>query len=220
MMNRYLQITSVILIMLLSTCASKNARQEKEASLFAGYTEKSEEKYSEYLVDTKRYTSDGIIYHEKYKKYLITIASQISEKNPGYGRDLARGSIGFYYDRKSIDKNKLYIGFDVISTEKIERDPSLSAEVEFAKRAVSYLRRDLKIFVSAIYPFKTVLDEKNILGLVVGWRWKTSSGEESFSIWIPKNDLVKYEESRLTFEELVERATITNSSGKIIKLPI
>jgi hypothetical protein len=44
-------------------------------------------------------------------------------------------------------------------------------------------------------------------------------GTEFINIWINKGDVFRYEEGRLTPNELLGRSIFTNTSGKIIRTP-
>ena len=201
------RIFAVIFIIIFTTCASKSSREERILNS-AG----EENKYESYLVDAEQYTTGGVKYHRKYHKYLIGIAAVITEEKD---LNISKGSIGFYYDKKKDIKDELYLGVDVnVSNEYT--DPGTS----YSEVAVAQLRRHLKEILYVVYSCRTVFSEEEIVGIVVGIRWERDNVSESANIWIDEGDVIRFEEKKLTFNELLHRNTITDTNDKIIKLSI
>ncbi len=206
---------TVLTIVSLSTCGSKAVVKEtktvKKIEIKKITDEKKAQKidYGSFLVDVNRYTTNGAIYHKKYYNYLIEIAKIFIKKRK---LDIAKGSIGFYYDRKSEFKNRLYLGIDII-TGIHDSNPYYEVALDLLKRYMAHISE-------TIARFDIILREREIIGLVVGLRWKNNYREEQVNIWVSESDLYKYNKKLLTFDELIQKCTITNTFGNIIKLPI
>lgn len=200
-----MRIAALICIIILTTCASKHSREEHILD-----NSGEDSNYQSYLADESEYTTDGIRYHKKYYKHLIGLATVFTEEKK---LDIVKKSIGFYYDKKRDNKNELYLGLDLIV---VNEYPYTS----YNEAAVTFLRRYLCDVIYTVYSCRTVFEEDEIIGIVVGFKWERDNKNESVNIWIYKKDVLLFEEKRLTFEELIYRNFITNSEGKIIKLPI
>jgi len=196
-------------ISLLFTCGSTPTRESREKDILKNYDEGKKTAYSDLLVDEIRYTTSGGVYHRKYYRHLIGIAGDISENKK---LKVSKGSIGFYYDRKSKNRDSLYLGLD------IESGKEMTAEYE--RSAIELLNEYLRDVISTIYSCKSIFDEKDIVGMVVGIKWTRNGSAEMVNIWIDKRDVLKYEDSMLTFDELLMRNTVTNTEGKIFRLPL
>jgi hypothetical protein len=181
----------------------------REERILDNYSESKKEQYAELLVPLERYTTGGGAYQQKYHKYLIAIAGDIIEQA---GLKVSKGSIGFYYDRKSNDKTRLYLGLDIDTGETSER--------EYAAAAVNFIRRDMRRLLHSINSCRSVFHEKEIAGMVVGWKWKARGFNEQVNIWILKEDVISFEKNTLTFDGLFQRSTVTNTDGKIIRLKL
>ena len=62
--------------------------------------------------------------------------------------------------------------------------------------------------------------EKEIVGMVMGLNWTIKGSKETVNIWIDEKDALHFEQKKLTIDELIDRNFITNTHGKIIRLPI
>ena len=188
-------------------CAAVDAR--KEGDILKRYSEESREKYGSLLVDVSKYTTNGVRYHEKYRKLLIGLAGEIIE-----GRNLAivPGSIGFYFDKKSEQKESLYLGLDIDAG---------GSQTESYSGVVAYLvKHNLREIIQTVRSCVSIFSENEVVGMVVGWRWTSGSSQEQVNIWMNKDDLLKYEDRKLTFEERVLRSVVTNTAGKIIRVQL
>ena len=202
----------LITILILATCASNPAKKEsrtgmnsRETALLNEYSEERKEKYADYIVDIGKYTTNGAEYQKKYYKYLVGIAGDIIE-NRKLG--IVRGSIGFYYDKKSQEKGRLFLGLDI--------DTGRYSENDYSEAALKLLKEFTAGIIETINACNTIFDEKEIIGMVIGFRWKSGKGEDQVNIWINEADVIRFEKKVLTFDELIQRSTITDTSGKII----
>lgn len=198
----------VLLFLLLSTCASMNER-EKAILHFSG---DSIGRYEGYLVRIDQYTTNGAQYHQKYYNHLIGIARVIMEEKK---LPVVKNSIGFYFDKRENVKEKLYLGIDV--------RPAPDAALEnysYEGKSAAYLKRHLGDIMRVLQSCDTIFTEKEIVGIVIGFKWDGTARPEMISLWIDKTDALRYENGRLTLSELIVRNTITNTDGKIIRLAL
>ncbi len=204
--KKYIVFLLNLAVLLFATCASTTEREQK---ILNYYTDNNKEKYADLLVDTSRYTTSATEYHNKFSRYLIGIAGDIVEK-----KNLAveKGSVGFYYDKKSGDRNKLYLGLDINTKGNFDQP--------FENVAVSLIRRNLRDVVQTINSCRSIFSEDQIVGMVIGWIWASKGGREHVSVWILKDDFIKFEDALITFDELVQRSFVTNTAGRVIKLPL
>ena len=204
-------INAILLIAMfpLFTCASTTIRQERENVILKNFTEEKKVKYSEILVNPEKYTTEGLKYQDKYYKYLIGIAGEITESKK---LAIAKGSIGFYFDKRSGNKNNLFLGLDI--------ETGLNFSEEYHVSAVKILKKNLKHVLETLNSCKTIFDEDIVVGMVIGWKWKNGGDQEYMNVWIGKKDVLRFEEASLTLEELIQRSFITNTTGKIIRLPL
>jgi hypothetical protein len=193
-------------VFIFATCGST---AEREQNILNQYSERNNEKYADLLVDTLRYTTSGAEYHKKFYRYLIGIAGDIVEK-----KNLAveKGSLGFYYDKKSGDRDKLYLGLDL--------DTKSTFEQPFDTVAVSLVRKNLKDVIQTINSCRSIFSESGIVGMVIGWVWTSKGAREHVSVWIYKEDFIRFEDGMITFDELLLRSTVTNTIGRVFKLPL
>ena len=168
--------------------------------------------YDTYLVKIKQYTTNGVHYHKKYHKHLIGIARIIMNEKR---LSIAKNSIGFYFDTKESAKNRLYLGLDINIPHRSNFD-----NTPYSKIAIALLKENITNILHTIHSCRSIFTEKEIVGMVIGLLWKTKGSEELLSIWIDKRDVLRYEENKLTLNELILRNPITNNEGKIIRLPI
>ena len=191
----------------LATCATTPIDNTREEKILEHVTGEKQKMYDNLLVPLGQYTTMGGEFQKKYYKHLIGVAGEITEKKT---LKIIPGSIGFYYDKKSGDKNKLYFGLDIHSEKKYV--PSLTTN------SLKLLRKDVGIVIRTLHSCKSIFLEKEIVGMVMGWKWYRDYGDDFISIWIDKDDVSRYEKQELTLDEVLERSTITNSEGKVIRL--
>lgn len=200
-------ITGFIITLTISSCAAMQTSKEKE--IINLYSEERGEKYADLLVDITEYQTNGAIYQEKYHKLLIGLATEFIEKK---NIKIAKKSLGFYFDTKSGEKNKLFLGFD-IDAGKLSNESYVSA----AKKLVNENTRDI---IDTIHSCRSIFDEDEIVGMVIGWKWSRNGSSEQVNVWISHKDVIKFIDMELSFKELVQRSIVTDTLGKIIRLPI
>lgn len=188
-----------------SSCLSQELRRE-EAIL--QHSAASGEKYADLLVDMQRYTTAGREYHQKYRRHLLGIAAAVVES-----RKLAveKGSVGFYFDKKSNETDKLFLGLDIATNAE-------SAE-PYGATALRLMRGTIGDIIATVHSCRSIFDEKQIEGMVIGWKWKSGGSPESVTVWIPKRYLLRFEEGKKTLGELLQMSTVTNTQGRVIRLP-
>jgi hypothetical protein len=200
----------------LSTCASspitnggnaEERRVEREKIILEGYSDEKGDKYASLLVDPERYTTNGAEYQKKYYRHIIGIAAEIVEKKK---MTIETGSMGFYYDRKSADRDKLYLGLDLVMGEVANRD--------YAQVAQGLIDTNLKLIMETMNSCKTLFLEDQIVGMVIGFKWTAAGEARQINVWMLEDEVMRYENSRITFDELVHRSTLTNTEGKVIML--
>jgi hypothetical protein len=193
-------------LVVVSQSCSANKRED---DLVRRYSEATQVSYAHLLVDVARYTTNGAFYHEKYRRLLIGLAGELVE-----GRELSivPGSIGFYFDKNSREQSNLYLGLDI--------DAGASARESYNEAASYFMRRGLREIIQVVRACSSVFAEKEVVGMVIGWRWTSRGLQEQINIWMNEDDVLRFEEKRLTYEELVQRSVITNTEGKIIRVPV
>jgi hypothetical protein len=208
-LRSFLKPAALMVVCLLSTCGSTSSDSVREETILSHATRERTDKYAVLLVDPSQYTTRGGDFQKTYYKHLIGIAGEITEKRK---LTIVPGSIGFYYDKKSGDRNKLYLGMDI--------DSGRTYPGSLTVNAMKLLRKDVAIVVHTMNSCRTIFGEKEVVGMVIGWKWSGDAGTDYVSLWIDKGDVMKYESRQLTVEEVIHRSTVTSSTGKVIRLPI
>jgi len=166
-------------------------------------------KYEDFLVDINSYSTNGGFYQNKYKKDIISIAKDITENQD---IDVSKGSMGFYFDKKSKRTDRLFFGFDII----INKDNNL----EYSRFSVKLIQENVTGIIDEIYKYKFVTSENEVVGVVIGFKWMDAGTNQQVNIWIKKEDIALFLNERLTANEMFQRGTITNSAGRVILLPL
>jgi hypothetical protein len=205
-MKKIIVIPMLLTVLFFATCGLTTEREQKILDL---YTDQNKDKYSDLLVDVQNYTTSGVEYHKKFYKYLIGIAGDIVEKKR---LSIEKGSVGFYYDKKSGDRSKLYLGLDI--------NTQANYDQPYEAVAVNLIRKNLKDVIQTINSCRSIFSENEIVGMVLGWKWNAKTVREHMSVWIYKEDFIKFEDGMITFDELVQRSTIANTIGRVIRLPL
>lgn len=207
---------TVITILFLSTCGSKSIKtvsnkpdKKREDNILKQYSKEQDQKYKDLIVDIKKYTTTGAVYQEKYYKLLIGVAVDIVDNKK---LAIVKGSIGFYYDRKSEHKNKLYLGLDI--------DTGIVDDNPYGRVALELLRKNIREISGTVNSCRSIFNEKEIVGMVIGFRWKSYSRAEQVNIWINEDDIIRFENHTLTLDELIQKSAITNTYGKIIRIQL
>ena len=91
---------------------------------------------------------------------------------------------------------------------------------DYNEAAAWFLKNKLRSIMETLSSCESVFSEKEVVGMVIGFRWIRNGRKESVNIWINEQDLLLIEKNKLAFTELLQRSTITDSFGKIIRLTI
>lgn len=174
-----------------------------------GTVKKEGIRYEEYLVDMKSYSTNGGYYQNKYIRDILSIAKDITENQD---IDISMGSVGFYYDKKSKRTDRLFFGFDII----VNRDDNL----DYSRFSVKLIKENVAGIIDEIYKYKFVSSENEVVGIVIGFKWNDGNINQQVNIWIKKEDIALFLDERLTANEMFQRGTITNSTGRVILLPL
>lgn len=216
-MNRIHGITCCILLAVV-IFGCKTTTEDKppaktgvtEKEIRDNYTEQRGVQYESYLVPLEDYTLvQGIRLQKKYRDLLIGLITELVEKRE-YA--LVRGSVGFYFDRRSNRRNELYLGLDIRTGDNYYE--------AYENVAVRLLKGELPRLLDIIYSCVSVFQEKTVAGVVLGWSWRQDGRRQTMNIWITKDDIIRYRAGSLTFGELVQRSTVTDTDDNIIRPPL
>jgi hypothetical protein len=165
--------------------------------------------YDKYLVRINQYTTKGSYYHKKYYRQLLEVAHVFSADR---SLRIVERSIGFYHDKKKKEDTKLYLGID------FSPDTDNLPESGYGERISHLLKKQLPSIMPALMSQSGLLGEKEVVGIVVGMRWRQGWSTEHFNFWLLSSDARLLENSRLTLDEVIRRNTITDMEGNIIRL--
>ncbi|PKL16884.1 MAG: hypothetical protein CVV49_13900 [Spirochaetae bacterium HGW-Spirochaetae-5] len=166
-------------------------------------------KYTDLLVNIRSYSTNGGYYQNKHEKSLLSMAGEIIE---GQDLEISKESIGFYYDKKSARTDRLFLGVDI----NIEKEGSL----DYGRFSVKLIKENVSGIVDLMFKYKALFSEEEVFGIVIGFKWFENGSGQQVNIWIKKDDLRLFYDSKITLNEMYQRSTITNTIGKIILLPI
>lgn len=209
----FISLSVFILLMVFASCASGSgqvtASDDKPFRDAAAVSAETKNKYSDYLVDINSYSTNGAYYQNKYENFILSVISALTEKHEF---DISKKSTGFYFDKRSNRTDRLYFGFDV----EVVKDNSL----DYGRFSTQLIKENVESVLSEIFRYERMLNEKEIAGLVIGFKWRDGRVNQQVNIWIKKEDMVLARQAKITINEMYQRSTITNSEGKIILLPI
>lgn len=166
-------------------------------------------KYSDLLVNINSYSTNGAYYQKKYEKQLLSIAGELVE---GQDLDVSKESIGFYYDKRSARTDRLFLGADVNTAREGSSD--------YGRFSVKLIKENVSGIIDLMYKYQALMNENEIVGVVIGFKWLEGNSPQQVNIWIKKEDLHLFYQGKITLNEMYQRSTITNTIGKIILLPI
>ncbi|MFW5862275.1 MAG: hypothetical protein ACOCWZ_08480 [Spirochaetota bacterium] len=164
----------------------------------------------EYLVPESQYTTSGAVFQEKHRSLMLDLVEDI---NSIKSHQVKEKTVGFYYDQKTKDRNHLYLGYDLI----IYDSTTYNAD-SYTSRALKVIRTTLQPLLDRSRNVYPILDEKPVIGLVLGFYWTLDGKSESVTAWIDASDLKKYHGRRITFNECMVRSIYTGQDNKIIRL--
>lgn len=176
------------------------------------YQSANDNLYEKYLVNLQSYTTSGNVYHEKHISYLRGIAEILTE---GKKYSVSAQSIGFYYDKVKNEKEKLYLGLDIIA--KPNEVKGEDSYIENSRRLVTIYVQPV---LSVLKNYEIILSEEQVEGVVIGLYWNQSSRREFVTIWFLKQNVKDYFNGYMTLSELIIKSTITNTDGKQIRLAL
>jgi len=203
-------LSCLVLVVVLSACAT--GKNKTTGTVLKNSIKNDVEKtegMERYLVDIEQYTTSGAVFHKKYYSLLLSIAGEIAETG---SLSITRKSVGFYYDRRSGDRERLYLGIDIQSD---IRHPG-----EYTAAALAILRNYLSDIIDTVMSNSGIFEEKDVVGLVIGWKWNGDGYRGEITVWIDENDMSGYINDKMTMNELIQKSAVTDASGKIIRLPL
>jgi hypothetical protein len=166
-------------------------------------------KYKDLLVDIREYSTNGGYYQKKYEKNLLYMAGEIVEDQD---LEVSKGSVGFYHDKISAKRDRLFLGIDI----NIEKDNAL----DYGKFSVNIIKENVNGIIDLMYKYNFILSENEIVGIVISFKWKDGKNLQHINVWMKKEDILLFYNRGITINELYQRSTTTNSNSKIILLPI
>jgi hypothetical protein len=209
----FILISVFILLSVFTSCASGSGRttasDDKPFENVSVNSAEAKNKYSEYLVDIKTYSTNGAYYQNKYENFILSVIAVLTEKHEF---DISKKSTGFYFDKRSNRTDRLYFGFDV----EVVKDNNL----DYGRFSTQVIKENVETVLSEIFRYERMLNEQEIAGLVIGFKWREGRINQQVNIWIKKEDMLLARQAKITVNEMYQRSTITNSEGKIILLPI
>lgn len=166
----------------------------------------TENKKPNFFIDPDKYTTDGVIYQQRYKRNLQGIINTLLKSD----MVIKEQSVGFYFDKKSNNPQRLYVGLDLIVND--------IAGADYGLRAKTALDKNLRYVMEAIHSQREFFKEEQIVGFVIGFVWTNANVNEQINIWIQSADAERYKNNELTYDETIQRSYLTNSQGRIIIL--
>ncbi len=195
------------LLFLVGACASANEKVQQNMPGDSSI-QKSEVSY-EYAVPEYRYTTQqGIRLNALYTAKLNALGLEIQTIEPLVPLPQ---TFGFYYDNKTKEKNKLYLGFDCDLGTKI------AAYDSYPMRAWNVIFKNLNPVLTQTKILHEILRDPDIQGLVISFYWNYE-GQEGIILWTEKKDIEQYLQNKIIYPELIARSTTTRTDGKIINL--
>lgn len=206
--NIILLVASVVMLTSYNANPSLYAADE-DSAIVRKCDQGNYEKYGSYLIDVNLYTGGGDSLHKKYLNDLLCLASVMVEQQD---IPLVKQTVGFYRDRLSGSRSPFYIGFDVAA----EYDGSL----DYGRFCTRLIRENVSGIAEEAARFEQVFMEQDVAGIVVTFTWNWNSKDGSVTIWISEKDVLLFNNDKITASELYQRSTVTNTSGRVILLPI
>ncbi|MEW6526868.1 MAG: hypothetical protein AB1444_09400 [Spirochaetota bacterium] len=202
-----LSILVVLSLFIVSACATAN---EKIIPQTVGDNSTQQSAVNnEYAVPEFQYTTqEGIKLNTMYNTKLNDFGLEIKKIEPLVPRTR---TFGFYYDNKTKEKNRLYLGFDC------DVGGTITGADSFPLRAWNIIFKNLNPVLAKSKILHQILQDENIQGLVISFYW-FFEGPEGIIVWIEKKDIEQYMQNKIIYPELIARSTTTRLDGKIINL--
>ncbi len=204
------QLKSIIILFLctITACASADEKVVTQNIISDSSTQQSAVS-TDYAVPEYQYTTqEGIRLHALYNTRLNELGLEIKKIEPLLPRIR---TFGFYYDNKTKEKNKLYLGFDC------DVGGNSSSADSYPLRAWNVIFKNLNPVLSKSKILHQILQDQDIQGLVISFYW-FGEGPEGIILWIEKKDIEQYMQNKIIYPELIARSTTTRTDGKIINL--
>lgn len=221
----------VILLMtfaILTTCASVTDSRKSETdkkiiiaepeetdgdkySTF-NYSSTKTDEYDPYLVKLDDYTTNGKTYHERHYSYLLGLSEILTEK---YGYHLKNNSVGFYYDKVTMEKDRLFLGMDIVCDQEL-----LKSGEGYSASGRRMIETYLQNVLDVSRKYEDIFNEPEIEGVVVGFFWVRDGKKEFVNVWLAKQNIKELFNGYLTFWELVLKSTVTDTEGKKIRITL
>lgn len=180
------------------TLPVKPAEPEQEAE------NKDNSDLDRYFVDIHKYSTDGGKFQKKYIVSLREILRSLLEKN----LVVEDKSTGFYYEKKTGNRSRLYAGTDILLPEPAGKN--------YAARARAAIWKNLRTVTAVFAAHNECFSEQKITGMVIGFKWQSAGSSEQINVWILETDVKSFMDDRMTFDELVQKSTLTSASGRIL----
>jgi hypothetical protein len=202
-----LSILVVLSLFIVSACATAN--EKIIAQTVGNSSTQQSAANNEYAVPEFQYTTqDGIKLNTMYSTKLNDLGMEIKKIEPLVPRTR---TFGFYYDNKTKQKNKLYLGFDC------DVGGTITGADSYPLRAWNIIFKNLNPVLAKSKILHQILQDENIQGLVISFYW-FFEGPEGIIVWIEKKDIEQYMQNKIIYPELIARSTTTRLDGKIINL--
>lgn len=206
-MRRLNSIVFLLVFMIIS-CASADEKMVTQNIVGDSSTQQPVLK-NDYAVPEYQYTTqDGIRLNAMYNTRLNDLGMEIKKIEPLIPKN---STFGFYYDNKTKEKNKLYLGFDC------EVGSAITGADSYPMRAWNVIFKNLNNVLTKSKILHEILRDQDIQGLVISFYW-LYEGAEGIIIWLEKKDIEQYMQNKIIYPELIARSTTTRTDGKIINL--
>jgi hypothetical protein len=203
-------LTVLLFILPLNSCSVTSEHEHESAGTSEASTREVTLEPEEYLVPESRYTTSGVELQKRYRSLMLDLIEDI---NGLKSHKVREKTVGFYYDQKKKDKDYLFLGYELT----IYDSPAYNAD-SYTDRALNVIRHNLKPLLDRSRKIYPIINEKSIIGLVLGFNWNHNDSTESVTAWIDESDLKKYHNNNITFNECMVRSIYTGQDNKVIRL--
>lgn len=200
-------ILIVLLFCTINACATADEKITQQTANDSSTQKPAVNK--DYAVPEFQYTTqEGIRLNALYNTTLNQLGLDIKKIEPLIPRSR---TFGFYYDNKTKEKNKFYLGFDC------DVSGSITVADSYPMRAWNVIFKHLNPILTKSKILHQILQDQDIQGIVISFYW-FFEGPEGIIVWIEKKDIEQYMYNKIIYPELIARSTTTRTDGKIINL--